>query len=232
MKKIPLTRLFILLAFLVGASAVQAQANCDAYFPMRSGSVMELTHFNAKGKATTKTHTEIVEKEHSGTALIVQANTTTLDDKGKEVSKGSYDMICDGDQFKMDMRAMASGQPEIQGAQIEIDSDELVFPNSLKTGMELPDGNITMKVSMNGMQIMSNTIRVYNRKVVGSESKTTPAGTFDCMIIEQDTEAGMMGRVFVTHSKTWVSKGTGMVRSENLKNGELESYSELTKLVR
>jgi hypothetical protein len=232
MKKNILPTLLSVLTILLGTAPLQAQVDCDAYYPMRSGSVLEMTNYNAKGKATGISRTEIVEKERSGSALIFQANATIMDEKRKELNKSSYDMICDGGEFKMDMRSMAAGQPAIEGAEMEIESDQLVFPNVLRTGMDLPEGSITIKVKMNGMQIMNNTIRVYNRKVTGMESKTTPAGTFDCVVLEEDVDFGMGGMHFSAHSKSWLSKGAGMVRTESTKNGKLESYSELTMLQR
>lgn len=231
MKKIFFTPLLAALALLMGGTGLQAQNSCDAYYPVRSGSVMELTHYNAKGKATAITHTEINEKSREGSRIIFEATATAMDEKRKELSKNAYTMSCDGGEFRMDMRGSMT-QPQMEGVTMEIDADELVFPNTLTVGQELPEGSMTIKGSMNGMQIMNNTIRVYNRKVTGSESKTTPAGTFDCMVIEEDTDGSVMGMKFTTHSKTWISKGAGMVRSESYKNGKLESYSELTSLAK
>ena len=230
MKKIFFTPLLAVLAIMMG-TAVQAQSSCDAYYPLRTGSVMELTHYNAKGKANAITRTEINEKGRDGSRLIFEATATSMDEKRKELSKNAYTMSCDGGEFRMDMRGSIT-QPQMEGVTMEIDADELVFPNTLTTGQELPEGSMTIKGSMNGMQIMNNTVRVYNRKVTGTESKTTPAGTFDCVIIEEDTDGSVMGMKFTTHSKTWISKGAGMVRTESYKNGKLESYSELTSLAK
>jgi hypothetical protein len=231
MKKIFFTPLLAVLALMMGGTT-QAQSGCDAYYPMRTGSMMELTHYNAKGKADAITKTEINEKERDGSRIIFEATATSMDEKRKELSKNAYTMSCDGGEFRMDMRGSMGQMQQMEGVTMEIDADELIFPNTLTTGQELPEGSMTIKGSMNGMQIMNNTIRVYNRKVTGTESKTTPAGTFDCVIIEEDTDGSVMGMKFTTHTKTWISKGAGMVRSESYKNGKLESYSELTKLVR
>ena len=230
MKRYLLPFIFSAVAMLAGT--VQAQNSCDAYYPMRTGSMMELTHYNAKGKATSITQTEINEKERDGSRIIFEATATSMDEKRKELAKNAYTMSCDGGEFRMDMRGSMGQMQQMEGVTMEIDADELVFPNTLTTGMELPEGSMTIKGSMNGMQIMNNTFRVYNRKVTGTESKTTPAGTFDCVVIEEDTDGSMMGMKFTAHSKSWISKGAGMVRTESYKNGKLESYSEMTKLVR
>lgn len=231
MKKIIFTPLLVVLA-LFASTSMQAQASCDAYYPMRTGSVMELTHYNGKGKATAITHTEINEKSRDGGRIIFEATATSMDEKRKELAKNAYTMSCDGGEFRMDMRGSMMQAPQMEGVTMEIEADELVFPNTLTAGQELPEGTMKMRGSMNGMQIMNTTIRIYNRKVVGTESKTTSAGTFDCVIIEEDVDGSTMGMNFTSHSKTWLSKGAGMVRTESYKNGKLESYSELTKLVR
>jgi hypothetical protein len=231
MKKNILPTLLSVLMAWAFTTPLQAQNGCDAYYPLRTGSLMELTHYNAKGKADAITKTEINEKERDGSRIIFEATATSMDEKRKELTKNTYTMSCDGGEFRMDMRGSMT-QPEMEGVEVQIESDELVFPNTLTTGMELPEGKMTIRGSMNGMQIMNNTIRVYNRKVTGTESKTTPAGTFDCVIIEEDTDGSVMGMKFTSHGKTWISKGAGMVRTESYKNGKLDSYSELTKLVR
>ena len=62
-------------------------------------------------------------------------------------------------------------------------------------------------------------ITVIQRQVLRFETITTPAGTYNCIVIrEQKSEKGM-GRNRHTIADTWYSKGIGMVRHDtyNLK---------------
>ncbi|HEX2899760.1 MAG TPA: hypothetical protein VHS96_08580, partial [Bacteroidia bacterium] len=112
----------------------------------------------------------------------------------------------------------------------KIEAEDMVFPKGLAVGTALPDAGMTMTASMSGMTVMSTKIRVFNRKVTGKESLTTAAGTFSCIVIEEDVESQMMGMNVQTHTKSWYSLGVGMVRTESSRNGKLDGYSVLTKI--
>ncbi len=61
------------------------------------------------------------------------------------------------------------------------------------------------------------------------ESKTVPAGTFDCIVVDQTLKMKTILEMTMT-SKDWFADGIGMVRSESYRKGKLDSYSELTML--
>jgi len=58
---------------------------------------------------------------------------------------------------------------------------------------------------------------------------TTPAGTFDCIKMTQDTDVKAIFKM-KAKTTTWYTKGVGMVKTENYdKNGKVESSTVLTK---
>ena len=71
---------------------------------------------------------------------------------------------------------------------IEVTDQYMEFPSNPVAGQTLPDAESSMTVTMNGMQLMSMKMKTTNRKVVGNESVTTPAGTFNCVKYTYDTE--------------------------------------------
>lgn len=223
------------MAVTLGFGTAKAQ-DCEAYFPMKNGASFELTHYNEKGKLENSTATTIVDESGNASAAIVKVHAVTRDAKGKDLASTDYTVACNNGEFHMDMRAMSMGQQQqsmqgVEGVTMEIDATDMVFPTGLAVGSTLPDASMTMKATMNGMTIMNNTTKVTNRKVTAKESKTTPAGTFDCVVIEEDTEMhGAMGMNMTSHSKAWYSLGVGMVRQEYYRNGKLGGYSELTKI--
>ena len=79
-----------------------------------------------------------------------------------------------------------------------------------------------------GAMNMNFVFDTFNRKVEGNEKITTPAGTFDCTIISSETRIkAIMANSY--KSKTWYSKGIGMVQQENYSNkGTVESKEILT----
>ena len=75
---------------------------------------------------------------------------------------------------------------------------------------------------------MKMNMNLFNRKVAGNESVTTPAGTFDCYVITYDSEA-KMGFKMTSSNKLWLSEGFGMVKQETYnKKGALIGKSVLT----
>jgi hypothetical protein len=225
-------RFFIpLFVSLFAFQTLQAQ-DCEAYFPMKTGAMFELSSYNDKDKLQTVTTTTITEKESSADRIVSTAHAVVKDAKGKESSSVDYDVTCSEGAFKMDMRAFMSSQtmPQgLEGMEMHIEADEMAFPKGLSVGASLPDASFTMKATMNGMALMNTTMKSVNRKVVAKESVTTPAGTFDCIVIESDNQGSSMGMNFTSHSKSWFSLGVGMVRQESSRNGKMDSYEVLTK---
>ena len=72
---------------------------------------------------------------------------------------------------------------------------------------------------------------IKDRKVVGKETVTTAAGTFECFKVEQTTEMDMGFVKREMKGVSFIAEGIGVVRSESFdKNGDLESYSEITQV--
>ena len=80
---------------------------------------------------------------------------------------------------------------------------------------------------------MTMNVTVTERRVLGTDTLTTPAGTFPCVIVsEHKVEKGMM-RNRVTTARTWYARGVGMVRHDTYdRNLKLETTEVLEKIVR
>ena len=219
------------LLIVIGAQGLMAQG-CQAYFPMTTGASFELTHYDAKDKVTSSTKTTITQKEATGTKIVATAHSSSIDPKGKELSKMEYDLTCDNGEFRMDMKSMGSPQGQMAGMEnleIKMESSDMIFPSELAVGQSLPDASMHMTGTMNGMKILDNMTTVTNLKVMAKESMTTPAGTFACVVIEQDSKIVSMGMNIEVHTKSWYALNTGMVRTESTRNGKSSGYSLLTK---
>jgi hypothetical protein len=144
---------------------------------------------------------------------------------------------CKGNEILLDLESMLdqSMLQSFQNMELEISPIEIVFPNHLVVGMELPEASLTMTVSNQGRKIMEMTFTVKNRKVEKIESITTQAGTFECFKITSEilTETRTMGisRRDVSKSVDYWAKGVGTVRSEHYNNRDrLVSYMLLSKV--
>lgn len=71
---------------------------------------------------------------------------------------------------------------------------------------------------------------VTNRKVIGKESVTTPAGTFECYKISYDIATKMMINM-KTKATEWYARGTGLIKSETYStDGKLMGSNVLTSI--
>ncbi|MBX2846556.1 MAG: DUF3108 domain-containing protein [Saprospiraceae bacterium] len=217
----------IFLALLIGFSTFTHGQNCDTYAPLTEGVFLELTNYNAKGKATGRTEHLVIDS--SPASAVFQA--TIFDKKDKEVSQMEYNVQCADGGFQVEMaNYLDTGNLAASEFEIEMDGDFLTFPANMQVGDELEAGELNAELQSSGTTLMRLGFSIFNRKVEAIESITTPAGTFDCVKLSYDFTS-KTGFINVKGSATeWVSENIGVVKSESYnKNGKLIGYSELTR---
>ncbi len=224
---------FSCLLFSVILSPLFAQSSlCEnSYMPFHEGTSFEVTTYNSKGKVGSIVQHQIRSIEKTTDGYQAAVTTNVMDDKGKSSINGQYTIQCNGDGVSLDISSMLA--PETMAAfgsmQVDVTGTGLEIPNVMTSGQTLPDGSMQMQASMNGMSLIKLTVQITDRKVEGSASVTTPAGTFQCMKLRQTTSMEGFGKNTYT-STSWYAKGVGMVRTETYdKKGEISSYTELTK---
>ncbi|CAG5079401.1 TapB family protein [Parvicella tangerina] len=222
--------IFVMLFFLTLGSA----QDCASFMPMEEGYKWEVTNFNKKGKEQgTVTHTV---KSASVEGGVANAELEMVTSDGKEEHSTTYQFMCEGSTFKMSMNIFLPDETmeqmqNMESMEVEMDMEDMEFPTVLEVGQELKDANMTMEAKMNGMKVMSMTTLIKDRKVVAKESVTTSAGTYECFKVEQVSaiKMGFVNREY--KSVSYIAEGVGVVRSESYdKKGNLDSYSEITKI--
>ncbi len=213
---------------------IHAQENLcqSSYAPMTQAMEWDLTSYDKKGKVSSVStqHVESIDETQDGFEAVILHNTK--DAKGKDLTKGNYTIVCKGDDIWMDLANMldANAMQGMTDMELSIENEKMDIPKNPKVGQVLSDGSISIKASTGGMTLLNLRARCFDRKVEKMEQVTTPAGTFDCVKITQQTEVKMvMKRTIAT--ATWYAKGVGMVKTENYdKKGEIESSTILTRL--
>lgn len=198
---------------------------------MEEGINYEITHYDKHDKVASITYNTIKDTKKEGTKQIAIIHTVINDEKGKETLNTDYEIICDGNNVTIDLNSMTSKlmASKLSSSEVEasVTGTNSVFPNNLKIGQSLPDAEMNMDVKTESMNMNFN-VHTTNRKVTGEEKVTTPAGTFDCIIITSETESKMMITKKTT-TKMWLAKGIGLVRQEEYnKKGELVAKQILT----
>jgi len=210
-----------------------AQDNlCESgYMPFKEGLSYELTNYNKKGKMLSANRNKVTSLTSTGEGLKAVVETETLDKKGETMSKGSFGMECKGGAIYIDMSSMLDPHTMagFSTMEAEISGDALQIPSDLAAGQTLPDGTMEMKVNTGGLRMMTIRLAITDRKAEAEETLTTPAGSFDCIKISQNTEMKMVIKMKYK-TLSWYAMGVGIVRTENYNSkGKLMSYSELTK---
>jgi len=226
MKKITLTLAFI------GFIFQSFSQDCIFYCPVKEGTQTETKHYNAKDKIQSTDKQTILSKKVTGKDVAVTIKSESYDDKDKLVGSRDLTFECKNGVFFFDMKNLIDPQTmsAYKDMEVKMTATNLDMPSVLSVGKTLGDGNVQMAVSNQGMNMMTMTINITNRKIEAIEKITTPSGTFECYKISYDVETKMM---FKMQSKgiDWVAKEVGTVRSENYDSkGKLVGYNVLTSI--
>ena len=144
------------------------------------------------------------------------------------------DWSCADGVVHFTMNAMAIEGVDMSNAAIEVnvEGDEMDIPSSFEVGQTLQDVNYRVKMTVSGLNMMDRNFQIKNRKVEARENITTPAGTFDCFKISYTTESvGKSGGASKPlQTSIWYANAVGTVKTENYKDGKVNSSQLLTKV--
>ena len=219
MKKLTLTFLFI-------CSMLVAFSQCNDYYVLQDGTSWTYENYNGKGKPTGKNIQKVKSFEKTTSGFVATINSTVLDDKGKTLTEGDLEMTCENGTITMDMRKFIPQEQlkALSSYEMKIESENLELPSKLTVGQSLKDGSVSLTTEGSPIP-MSMAVTISNRKVVGKETITTPAGTFDCYKITNTSH--MKSKIGINFSADfsgteWIAEKVGFVKSESFdKKGKL-----------
>jgi hypothetical protein len=205
---------------------------CETYFPIKKGTQLTYENLDAKNKLVGTdfmTLTDLIEADGMTTMKI---HASSKDEKGELVYESDFEAFCKNGVFTVSMESMMSAETmqAYKDMDVKVTQTEVMYPNNMAVGMTLPDASMNLKISMDGMQIMSMDFKITDRKIEAVESITTAAGTFECFKLTESTnmKAMMMDRTYKTTN--WLSKKVGNVRTETYYKDKLESTRILTNI--
>lgn len=82
------------------------------------------------------------------------------------------------------------------------------IPSDLHVGQELPDYEVEITM------VFKARLSFTDRKVINRETLLTPAGSFDCYIVEETNTSRVMMTKDMKTTRTWWAKGVGKVKEE------------------
>jgi predicted RND superfamily exporter protein len=224
------TNLLLVLFFLIGILSLTAQDNCSKFYPMTEGVTIEYTNYNKKGKVEGVSSYIVTNSDTDGNTTNATMAINLKDEKGKEIYSTDYKLSCTGNMVTLDYESLLPSDMMNQygDMDIEVSGNDIEIPNDLSVGQNLADANVTMNISMSGIN-MKIAVDMLKRKVEKKENVTTPAGTYDCYVLYSENQSKVMMANQVYPSRVWLAEGVGMVKQETYKkNGDLMSSTMLT----
>lgn len=224
--------IFILLVFTFMTTKTLIAQDCDFYFPVEKGTKIETTDYDKKGKVTGVGTSTVIENLQVGNAQVVKVSVSYKATDNETPYQAEYSVKCENGEFYVNMNNFLdkNALAGYKDMDITVDAEQMTMPANLKPGQVLGNGRVTAKIANSGVNLMTINTLITNRKVVGNESVTTPAGTFECVKITYDIETKMMFKVNMSCAQ-WYSKNVGVVKTENYdKKGKLETSQMITKI--
>lgn len=224
MKKCILTAVLFLQCLLMGAQ--------DPYFCNKPGCKLYYERHDADNTRLTQTTNMEID------SLTVLGNGQTLVDYGVTLRKnGKREMfggraalqviIDPNGDVHMDFGASVKAfiHTLLPKAKIKVTGTSALLPSGMKAGDELPEAHC--QVSAAGVKV---TVDVVERKVLRREQLTTPAGTFDCVVVRERKIENAPFHHLDHYLENWYVAGVGYVRHDRHdKNMKLEDSEILIR---
>jgi hypothetical protein len=223
----------LLISGLLFTTGVSAQ-DCEAFMPITTGKKVTTTNYNSKDKVESSNTLTVLENTTTEKGIKAKLASVSNDDKGKEIQKAEFEVRCEAGIFYMDIGSMMdpSTMSAYKDMEVKISGTEMNFPAGMQAGLTLPDANMTMEVYSSGIKIMTMQVMITERKVIGQEDITTPAGIIKTWKTTYTSESKMGPVKKSFFYTTWYAPDLGAVRNEySDKKGKLQGYSQITEIV-
>lgn len=210
-----LRRLLYIFAIVVYAAADLMGQEAAPYFCNVADTVLEYTRTTSEGDVKWYHTMRIGEVKKAGDKTLIDYTSHILNHKNKPYygdDPAELSASITGGAVTVDVAESVAAVLRTMlpsGTRIKSSGGESALPSDMAPGDVLPDVHASVKALGLTMKIT-----VTERVVLRYETISTPAGTFDCVVIrERKVEKGM-GRNRHTIADTWYSRGIGMVRHD------------------
>ena len=210
--------------------------DCDRLIFFKEGSTTTLTNYDGNGKLMGSNTLSFKNIAKTAKGVKVTAVSQHFDKKGKATSSSEIFLRCEDGTLYFDMNTMLGEMGEAyKDFNVTIEGINKEIPSNLEVGKILNDAEIKVSVKTKDgtpMPMMDMLVKIFNRKVEAIESVTSPAGTWECYKISEDTEMKSIIKV-KSKSTTWFSYDVGMVKTETYDDkGKLTGRTLLTAITK
>ena len=201
-------------------------AQCNPFYLLQENGNWEMTIYDKNGKIDGRQTNEVAQWDDNSDGWKAIVKSAYYSKKDKLEHEGEFEITCDDGKIEFDLERYIpkESMESFRNMNMEVTGDNLILPARLEVGQSLPDGSI----KFTGDTPMVMSVNIVDRKVVGKETITVPAGTFDCYKV---TYTMQVKTIFTmeTSGVEYVAEKVGVVKQESFtKNGKLVGYSELS----
>lgn len=219
------------LLFVSVFSMLDAQDICNPYFDFMDGTEYLYASYNGKGKLTEK-NSILVNKKIENGEVVYNMTMKNYDKDGVELSANEISAKCKDGVYTIDFQSILTNDMSsaYENMEVEATGDKINYPAKLEAGVSIPDANMTVSASMNGMNLMNISYTVRNHKVESAEKITVEGGTFDCLKLSYDVDINLV-MVNTYHVESWITKEHGSIREIVYnKKGKMKSRKDLVSI--
>lgn len=247
-------RIFLTLLSVIVFSCLfetKAQTPSDVYFvPDHKTARWSYVETDAAGKAVSKCYYSVESMKGDAVNGSVKLRVEDISASSPADTLDNHMFYCFRDgEFMVDMKAVFEGEvlesmvipvikekadvseDEVKKAieavrsQFKISGEIRGIPRYPQVG-KLPDYEFQFKFSIMNMKVSGA-----DRKVLGTERVDTPAGSFDCFVLEETVTTKALMMKEVEKIKSWYAYGVGLVKEITCdKNGKLLSTMVLDSI--
>ena len=215
---------FVIICLLL-CTVVVSQNNCSKYYLSKPGSKIILKHTDKRDDLMMRSEYIVNGRDSSG----MNVDFNLWDENGEIMTHGSFFMGCSNNTTYLAPETITTNllrqYPDIEYEVVV--NDAVAIPNTLSIGQELPEGSVTVRIDGQIGLISWDSI-LTDRNVIDFEEITTPAGTFECYVINQtNTLQGRFARRNY-NGTIWIAEDVGIVKEVTKKrNGRVVSTTIL-----
>lgn len=212
-------RFLLLVVVLAMCMVMHAQGYC---FDIEGTRLEYVRKYPRDGKFCWRHILTVTEVETKGSTQRIVSTSGFFKANGKPLNKGDMIevvFIDEHDNVRGDLgEAVASYVKSRTGLKCSGTGSITVLPSDMQPGDTLPMASATVKVGP-----LKYQVKVYDRKVLREETISVPAGTFKCIVLEENRIESGPGHNKNVRNLTWYSKGIGFVRHDTYVDGVLDT---------
>lgn len=214
---------FILMLLLV-AGSLSAQ-DCGGYYYLLNNAQVEMTMYDGSKAAVGKTVYKVSNVHKDGAGTTSDFTATVYDKTNQMITTSEGQFKCTGEGIAVDMKMGMPSMSQLKDLKMEAKTTNafLTYPANMQVGQDLKGGTFEMAGNLGGMDV-GVAYTVSDRKVVGKEKVTTPAGSWDCYKINYHLsfKMQMLGNTVPMDltATEWFAPGFGAVKTVSYNNGK------------